>query len=180
MSNAVSYSDLSKVNTSNNNDYHSKENFNNAYLCHQGRIPIEFPSDLTEKVNNYCLINHINRNKITPELMYEIFKKIGYKNYKALNLFLFNYNNYPLNDYSDKDQIIFADHELFSQMYEKVKEEERSSSMNAQYLIYILLRKNGIKCNPKDFRIPETPKTFLEIETLAKKTFKALGWTWFE
>ena len=180
MSNAATFSDLSKINTCNNNDYHSKENFKNAFLYHQGKIPVEFPDDLEEKMDNYCLINHINKQKIDCELGCEIFKKIGYKNYKAINLFLSVYNGKELSNYTEIDMIIYNDQELFSQMYEKVKNEERSSAMNAQYLMYILLRKNGVNCNRKDFRIPETPKTFREIETLAKKTFAALKWSWFE
>ncbi|MBY9021985.1 MAG: GIY-YIG nuclease family protein, partial [Candidatus Lokiarchaeota archaeon] len=34
--------------------------------------------------------------------------------------------------------------------------------------------------NRKDFRIPETPKTFREIESLARQTFNKLGWAWIE
>ena len=63
-------------------------------------------------------------------------------------------------------------------MYEKVRDEKKSSAMNTQFLMYILLKRNGVECQRKDFRIPTTPKTLQEIETDAKKTFEALNWKW--
>ena len=178
MSNVATYNDLSRINGSHNNDYRSKENFKNAFLYLQGKIPVDFPDDLEEKVNNYCKINHINKMNIEPQTMCDIFKAIDYKNYKAVHLFLSIYNNYELGNYNEIETLFFADQELFSAMYEKVRDEKKSSAMNTQFLMYILLKRNGVECQRKDFRIPTTPKTLQEIETDAKKTFEALNWKW--
>lgn len=178
MLNTATFSDLSRINGTHNNDYRSKENFKNAWNYHQGKVPVDFPIDLVSRVDNYCKINHINKMNIEPQTMWEIFKIIGYKNYKSVNLFLSIYNNYKLDNYNEIEAVIFADQETFSAMYEKVKDESRSSAMNTEYLMFILLRKNGVNCQRNAFRIPTTPKTINDLETTAKKTFKALNWTW--
>ena len=180
LSTAASFNDLSRINSSTNN-YHNCENFRIAFWYIQGKIHVDFPADLESSVDRYREINHITKDMMTIDLTCSIFKSIKYTNYKAVHLFLFKYCQKTLPDYTDVEPMIFADQETFSREYEIVKTlcgDGRSSAMNAQFLAYILLKKNGIECDPRDFRIPSTPSTFKEIERLAKITYDRLKWTW--
>lgn len=173
------FSDLTRINSANNNGYMNRDTYERAKRCYQGKQPAEFPPELFTRFDEYCTFNHKNRVTLTYETTRPIFKQIGYPGfYEDINLFLFMHTDIrkPLPDISEHEALIDQDYEKFYQKYIEVKGDERDSALNAWYLLYILLRRRNIPCNKCDFKMPETPSIRISNDNIARRVFQALNW----
>lgn len=173
------FSDLSRINGANNNNYMNRETFDKCKKCYQGQQSAEFPSELKKKFNEYCRFNHKNMLSLTYETTRPIFKEIGFPGfYEDINLFLFMHEEIrrPLPNITEYEPLIDQDYDQFYQKFIEIKGDERDSGLNAWYLLYILLRRRGISCNKSDFKMPETQTIRIANDNMARKVFHALGW----
>lgn len=175
----VEFSDVSRINGSNSNNYVNRETFIKAMLYFQGKQKVEFSPDIWEKFNDYCTFNHINKTKLNYEQTRPIFKSIGFSNhFDDINLFLFMHPEIkkPLPDITKHESIILQDYDHFSQKYAEEKGDERDSALNAWYLLYILCRRRGIACNRSDLKMPDTLTIRISNDNIARRVFEALDW----
>jgi len=175
LTNDVTFSDLSRINGANSNNYVNRETFVKAMANYQGKGNPDFPDDIMERIDEYCEQNRINKYKLDPVMTREIFKRTGFSAYyDHINLFLFKYIKRPLPDISQYEHLLLQDYDLFSQEYQLVKGDDRDSSLNAQYVLYILMRRRKIPCNIVDFKLPDTKSIRLEIDCIARRAFASL------
>ena len=173
----VTYDDIDRINSYTNNNYVNRETFIKTMTNYQGKEKAEFTSDMFTHIDEYCLFNRINKQDLTPNITIPIFKSTGYSNYyNHVNLFLSMYIGRKLPDISQYESVLLQDYDQFSQKYQEIKDDDRDSSLNAQYVLYILLRRRKIACNIVDFKIPETPNIRIAIDSVARKVFTDLGW----
>jgi hypothetical protein len=173
------FSDLSRINSANNNNYTNSETFEKCKKCYQGQQTAEFPPELKKEFDKYCSINRIVKSTLTYESTRPIFKEIKYPSfYESINLFLFMHEEIkrPLPNITDYEPDIDQDYNQFYQKFIEIKEEDRDSGLNAWYLLYILLRRRKISCNKCDFKCPETNIIRVANDNMARKVFHALGW----
>lgn len=174
LTNDVTFSDLSRINGASNSIYTNKETIEKAIACYQGKEEVVFPKDIFKHLDTYCDENRINKYTLNPNIAREIFKKIGYSSYyDHVNLFLYMYIRRKLPDISQHESVLLQDHALFSQKYQIVKD-DRYSSLNAQYVLYILIRRRKIPHDINDFKLPETRTIRLENDRIARNVFLAL------
>lgn len=173
------YNDRCHINSTSNNGYMNKETFVKALDCYQGRQKVEFPRELWTKFDDYCAF----KKKIKATLNYEttrpIFKEIGYSGYfDDINLFLSMHPEIrkPLPDLSKVEDQILQDYDQFSAKYPEIKGDERDSSLNAWYLLYILCQRREVPCNKFDLKMPDTREIRISNDNIARKVFEALGW----
>lgn len=174
-----SFYNISRVNNTNSVGYTNRENFIRTLNNYQGRQDVVLPQELFTKVDEYCTEKRINKFTLTHDKTRQIFKQIGFSDYyDHINLFLNMYINKPLPDISKYEEEILHDYDMFFQKFNEIKNDSRDSSLNSQYLLYILLRRRKIK-NKNDineFKIPDTKSILLESENIARKVFAELGW----
>ena len=175
LTNDVTFSDLSRINGANNNNYINRETFEKDMANYQGKERAEFPLEMSPRIDEYCVQNRMDKYKLNPETTRDIFKRTGYSGYyDHTNLFLFMYIERRLPDISQYESILLQDYDLFSQKYQLIKGDDRDSSLNAQYVLYILMRRRKIPYELVDFKLPDTRAIRLEIDRIARKVFEAL------
>lgn len=173
------YGDKDHVNNGNKNDYASRETFDKAVINYQGKQQINFPQKLFTDFDEHCRFNGINTYYLTQETVRPIFKSIkGSDYYDHINLFLHEHLRKPLHDLSPHLDLINSDYDIFSQKYEQIKEDDRSSSLPAQYILYILLVRRGIPCEKENFRLADTVEIRKDNDRMAEKVFLSLKWIW--
>ena len=118
-------------------------------------------------VRDYCSHkdNKINPDLITPLDTYEIFKKLSSKNekqryndyYDDIILFTHYFNGWELPVIGNYRHILLSDYDQFYQGHEEVKDEDRSSAQNVNYILYKLMRRRNIPLKRQNFKLQETP-----------------------
>lgn len=143
----------------------------------QGKGNVTFPKDIKERVDDYCRREGIKKRAITHGKMREIFGRLGYNEYYAhVNLFLHDYINKKLLNLGEYEELLENDYDMFMSEYQVVKGNKKSSSLNSNYLLYILLVRRGIECDIGDFDIPNTDKIKVNNDNIAAEAFERLGW----
>ena len=173
------YNDRCHINSTSNNGYMNKETFIKALDCYQGRQKIEFPKDLWIKLDEHCVFKKKMKTNLNYETTRPIFKDIGYSGYfDDINLFLFMHPEIkkPLPDLSKVEDLVLQDYDQFSAKYPEIKGDERDSSLNAWYLLYILCQRREVPCNKFDLKMPDTREIRISNDNIARKVFEALGW----
>jgi len=179
LNNTNSYN-IGRVNGSNTIGYINRENFMKAINNYQGKHECMFPDKIFIDMEKYCEQNKVNKCNLTYEKTRQIFKILGYSDfYDQIYLFLFMFSEKPLPNISMYESQILQDYDLFFQKFNIIKGDERDSGLNAQYLLFILLKRRGIKSNKDigEFKIPDTRNILLDSENIARRVFQELGWT---
>lgn len=172
----VSYGDKERINTSNQNTYDNSESFMPALQRYQGIENIEFPNGMNEKITEWCQKNQIDPKDLRPPMALIAMQQCKYNDYyKNVLAFLNRFNGYPLPNIREHVPKIIADYQLFRAEYDKVKKPSESS-LNAQYMIYILLRRHKIPLRQEDLKIPKTVDIRKKNDAIAGPIFRKLGW----
>lgn len=172
----VSYGDKERINTSNQNTYDNSESFLPALQRYQGIENVEFPKEMNNKIREWCYENDIDPADLRPQTALIAFQKCKYNDYyKNVLSFLNRFNGYPLPNIREHVPKIIADYQLFRAEYDKVKKPSESS-LNAQYMIYILLRRHNIPLKEEDLKIPKTVDIRKKNDSIAVPIFRKLGW----
>lgn len=171
----VTYGDIDRINSSNVNNYHNEENFEKAIDILRGNVEANFPKGFFEKCDEYCNRHNIDKKTLLPEHARLLFKELKFSDYDTVHLFLYQYIERELLNFDKYIPIIKQDNKIFSPVYEEVKE-DRESALNAQFVLFLLLRRRGFPCRRGDFKIPNTPDILRSSEKNARKAFEKLGW----
>lgn len=196
------YRDNTRTNNSGNN-YQDRANFEKILIRKQGKQQDKPPACLYEELEEYFQkkrlpkINDEGTNKmkyVSPEelrnmpltkdgekrgtsrmLMYKALGETGNSNYyDHIDVILNKMWNWKLEDYSDIHDDIMSDYDNSQQIYVKIK--NIKSTMNNQFRLFKILRRRGVKCYPKDFRIPTTHDIRERLENTWDKICNILGW----
>jgi len=173
----ATYSDINRTNGTNNNNYTNKEIFIKTLNNYQGKETVSYPKELYDDVDKYCETNAINKSTLTSSFTRYIFKKLGYSTYyNNINLFLYTYIDKTLPDLSKYETDLSNDYDMFTQTFNEIKGNDRNSSLNSQYVLYILIKRRNIECEKHDFQLPETTSILRSSDEMSRKVFEMLGW----
>lgn len=174
------FSDLSRINGSNNNNYVNRETFIKTLAAYQGKQRMDIPHSLTADFDKYCDLNKISVADMTYDRARPIFKSIGYSAYfDDINLFLSIHPDvdHGTPDISEHEDEIVTDYDRFTQKYAELKGDARNSALNAWYLLYILMVRRKIPCDRRDLKMPDTKSIRVSNDNIARTVFESLGWT---
>ena len=111
------------------------------------------------------------------DLMFESLSNIGCSGYyDDINLICNIFFGWPLNDITYLEDDIMKDYDIFQKVYESLDRDGRKSSLNSQWKLYILLRRRGLPCKVRDFKIPTTPHIIEYHKTITKQIYRILEW----
>lgn len=135
-------------------------------------------------VLEYCLNkeNSIDPRLVTPLDIYDIFKKLSSKNtnqkyndyYDDIILFTHYFNGWELPVLGINRILLLQDYDQFYQAYEELKDSERSSAQNCNYILYILIRRRNIPYKRQNFKLPETHTILAKAEDKTQQVFQFL------
>lgn len=175
----------------NRNSYEEKKNFLKAVERFQGKQVIKNTKTLFADLDDFFASYGMKRGeeiqKISPDdkgrkagtnkqLMFKALNEKGYSHYyKNVNLICHLYWGWDLPDLSDIEDKLLHDYDAFQRVYGKIKTGRRSC-LNTDYMLLVLLLKQGYKCNSDDFKIVRTDDIFEEYEETRRKVYNELGW----
>ena len=182
--NKIQYSDRVRINTSNVNNYENIETFRKTLEHYQGKETYDFEGEfpgIFQHMEEWCKNNDIEKSEVNPDIVRKAFSDMrAYKYntlYKHANLFTHLFNDYQLPDLGIYESLIIEDYHKFQSKYPEYKGSNRESSLNACYILYILLRRRGIQLDMKNLKLPRTKKILENADYISKKIFDSLGWT---
>lgn len=189
------YSDNSRVNNSKNN-YEDRANFYKVLLRRQGKQVNKPAKELYDKLDEYFISRGLPTSKgynempllpdgtkenSSKELMYEALANMGCSGYyDDIDLICSVFFGWYLENLTHLEDSIMKDYDDFQQTFRDLPDREgRKSSLNSQWLLYILLKRRGINCKSKDFKIPSTPSILEYHKMKTKETYEKLKWECF-
>jgi len=175
----------------NKNSYDDRNNFRRALYRYQGKQDAKIPQSVFEKLDRYFRSLNIptgdeikklpcdelgHKPGTSLQLMLNALKntKLNYY-YEDANLICKLYWGWNLPDLSHLEDKIMEDYCAFQNVYKNIKR-NRKSSLNTQLILYHLLRHNGHKCRPEDFKIINTDDIIKYHQNMISKIFNILGW----
>jgi hypothetical protein len=180
----ISLYSINKKNIYNTYIYEEKENFRRAIERFQGKQKVKFPKDMFERLDRYFASyglptgKEVRERKILMDkelLLKALSENKLNKYYEDINLICNIYWNYELPDISHIEKKLMEDYEKFNEMYRKIKK-NRKSSLNTQFLLYKLLKRNGFPCNKSDFKLIKTADIIELHKKIYKEVCKKLNW----
>lgn len=175
----------------NRNNYEERKNFIKAMERFQGKQVIKNTSNLFrdlddhftsyglppgEEIQKLPLDKRGKKPRTNKRIMFEALGEKGYAHYyKNVNLICHLYWGWSLPDLTDIEERLLQDYDTFQRAYEKVKT-TRKFGLNNDYMLLILLLKQGYKCSKEDFKIVKTEEIFEEYEETRRKIYQELGW----
>lgn len=175
----------------NRNNYEERKNFIKAMERFQGKQVIKNTVNLFRDLDEYFtsygykkgeeiqklpLDKRGKKPTTNKRIMFEALGEKGYAHYyKNVNLICHLYWGWSLPDLSDIEERLLQDYDTFQRVYEKIKT-TRKFGLNNDYMLLILLLKQGYKCCIEDFKIVKTDEIFEEYEETRKKVYQELGW----
>lgn len=185
------YSDGQRVSNAKNN-YEDRVNFEKVLLRFQGKQVSKPDGSLYQKIDEWFIKKNLpsqqefhkrpltSRGKkrgATKELMYQALSEIGCSGYyDDINLICHIFYGLPLPDIGHLEDIIMHDYDVFQKVYDDIDKDGRKSSLNSQWKLYILLRRQGLDCKMRDFKIPTTPHILDYHKIITKQIYEQLGW----
>ena len=161
----------------NRNNYEERKNFIKAMERFQGKQVIKNTKTLFSDLDDFFPVNDKGKKEGTSKpLMFKALNEKGYSHYyKNINLICHLYWGWSLPDLSDIEDNLLIDYDAFQRVYEKIKTGRRSC-LNTDYMLLILLLKQGYRCSSEDFKIVRTDEIFDEYEDTRRKVYDELGW----
>lgn len=189
----ISHNHYSRVNVIGKFIYNRVLHFQDCIKQYQGKqnckIPEQVLKDLETKFLAYRLLltdgetQQIKYSKITCNFIMIFLKELKYtKQYENVNLIYFILTNKRVDDISHLEEQLVEDFKelafLYDEIHGKDKEEElqRKNFLNAQYLLFQLLRRHGHPCKKENFAILKTVDRKKSHDDICKNLFNKLGW----
>jgi len=172
----TTYKDIDRVNIASNYQYDMRQHLRNCLDNYQGKEKTVIPKELYEKLHNHITGMGLKLENISTGNIINFLRVFGYsKYYNNVHKIHHELTGLPLPDLSLIEDKVLKDIDAISNIFHEVKE-NRKNMINAQLTICMLLRRNGYKCNLRDFHSITTPKRLKDhIETYYKIEQK-LGW----
>ena len=161
------YKDNSKVSIGSRNDYDEYDTFVKGLQLYSGTYPVRFPANMRERLNSYFKLkgfpqdDEIKRRPLNRKgwrqgtsvnLLCEALKETGMSNYyNCCNLIAHIYWEALLPDISAIQPNILSKYERLQAVYKEIK--TRTSSLNFNILLFILLKSESYPCDWEDFKM---------------------------
>lgn len=178
-----------------NNNSEGRNNFIKELQRYQGKLKnVKFPNNLEQLLDEYFVMtgsptgsqvktDSTLMSKTNKALMYKALKDTGMnKLYKDINLVCHSYWGWGLIDLENIEDEIMRKYDQIYEIYEILKadnKDERSSSLNSQYVLWWILDNMEFECSPSDFKIPKTPEIFEYYEKTREEISNQLGWDFY-
>lgn len=202
ISNTSSFSDVGRVNMASKYTYNRKVHFRDCIIQYQGKqkthIPEEIYTILECKLIEKKIINNSNTDriqkyeKVTRAIILDILKELESKDikkfYDDIVLIHHTLTGQPCDNIEYLEDSLLDDFDKLTETYDNLytnKEIEddqtskilkRKNFINAQFVLYQLLRKHGHPCNEMDFLTLKTSERKRFHHTICKELFSILGW----
>jgi hypothetical protein len=206
ISNTSSFSDVGRVNMASKYTYNRKVHFRDCIIQYQGKqkthIPEEIYTILEVKLVEKKLINgSLNQSrekkyeKITRVMVLNILKELESKDikkfYDDIVLIHHTLTGQPCDNIEYLEDSLLDDFDKLTETYDnlyankeleepqgsdKVKITKRKNFINAQFVLYQLLKKHGHPCNEMDFLTLKNSERKKFHHTICKELFSILGW----
>lgn len=183
------YRDINRINTSTINNYEDRDNFYKAIIRFQGKQQVNFPDDIYTKLDNYFksynfptsevvkslpLNENGRRGDTNKTLMYKALSEINLPcYYEDINLICQNYWGWRLPDISGLEATLMEDYDIFQSVYRKIKI-DRKSSLNTDYILFVLLKRRNFPCTSDDFKCITTQEILYRYEETRRKVYEEL------
>jgi Poxvirus Late Transcription Factor VLTF3 like len=182
-----SFKDTDRINMTSRYTYSRRGHFIDAMKEFQGKhnIDSEVLRIVTNKLLKEIRYNNLNPKNVTKDQLYMFLSdKRESGHYRDLNLLHHIISGQNCPDFSmleGKLLELFEEQEkaLAQVMMDNV-EDDRVNSINVYYKLYKLLQKVGYKCRFSEFYILKTKTKEDEHDTIMKKAWKLMKWTWIE
>ncbi|CCV01982.1 DNA binding/packing protein [Invertebrate iridescent virus 22] len=203
ISNTSSFSDVGRVNMASKYTYNRKVHFRDCIIQYQGKqkthIPEEIYTILEVKLMEKKIINNEYNDrlkrfeKVTRIMVLDILKELESKDikkfYDDIVLIHHTLTGQPCDNIEYLEDSLLDDFDKLTETYDNlytndsVEEEgsknkisKRKNFINAQFVLYQLLRKHGHPCNEMDFLTLKTSERKRFHHTICKELFNILGW----
>ena len=201
ISNISSFSDVGRVNMASKYTYNRKVHFRDCIIQYQGKqkthIPDEIYTIVETKLIERSLISadcsiprKIRFERVTRMNVLEILKELESKDvkkfYDDIVLIHHTLTNQPCDNIEYLEDSLLEDFDKLTETYDSkyseleadssTKTPKRKNFINAQFVLYQLLRKHGHKCNEMDFLTLKTSERKRFHHTICKELFAILGW----
>lgn len=206
ISNTSSFSDVGRVNMASKYTYNRKVHFRDCIIQYQGKqkthIPEEIYTILEVKLVEKKLINgSMNQSrekkyeKVTRIMVLDILKELESKDikkfYDDIVLIHHTLTGQPCDNIEYLEDSLLDDFDKLTETYDnlytnkeleesqdsdKSKITKRKNFINAQFVLYQLLKKHGHPCNEMDFLTLKNSERKKFHHTICKELFSILGW----
>lgn len=202
ISNTSSFSDVGRVNMASKYTYNRKVHFRDCIIQYQGKqkthIPEEIYTILEMKLvdkkiieNTSSLSREKKYEKVTRAMVLNILKELESKDikkfYDDIVLIHHTLTGQPCDNIEYLEDSLLDDFDKLTETYDnlytnqdmetdKAKIMKRKNFINAQFVLYQLLRKHGHPCNEMDFLTLKTSDRKRFHHTICKELFSILGW----
>lgn len=187
---ASTYSDINRINVSIKYTYDKKLHFTDTMYQYQGKqntIVNKDVYDTLERSFEACGLLSNSKVKcdryknITKDNIFMCLKENNFsKHYINVTLIYCNMTGKRAPDISHLEDKLLSDYSRVMEVYNIVKDEERKSSLNSNYILLELLLFNGEKCDRDDFSILKTVDRLGYHNEKCKEVFDILEWTFTE
>jgi len=186
------YNDIDRVNLSNQYTYKREIHFRDCIKQYQGKqnctIPDKVYKDLEKELElHYILIDNSDReirfSKVTKLQLIIFMENLGYsEHYENVHLIHYVLTGKKPDNISHLEDILINDFKILIDTYDRLfptKESKngRNNFINAQYVLFQLLRLHKHPCNRDDFSLLKTLSTRAELDEITKELFAEIGWT---
>jgi hypothetical protein len=206
ISNMSSFSDVSRVNMSSKYTYNRKVHFRDCIIQYQGkqktRIPEEIYTILEARLIELGLVdvstsNRLKRyGKVTRSLVLDILKDLNSKDvkkfYDDIVLIHHTLTGQPCDNIEYLEDSLLEDFDKLTETYDNMYEDEceeyenngletikpskRKNFINAQFVLYQLLKKHGHPFKDADFLTLKNSERKRFHHSICQKLFSILGW----
>lgn len=155
--------------------YSKKENFAEGMRNFQGKQPKRPPERVFDIVRQEMAKYNIDKTQLTKHALHQILRtKHLSENYSDLNLIYSIITETPPPDISHYESALLHRYDLFEEIYEDIKPEDRQNSLHIQYLLWAFLTQEGYRCDPDDFLTLKTREVLLEHDQVMRRACRIL------
>jgi hypothetical protein len=202
ISNSSSFSDVGRVNMANKYTYNRKVHFRDCIIQYQGKQKTHIPEEiytiiefkLLEKkiIEPSCNLSREKKYcKVTRAMVLDVLKELESKDVKKFfdDIVLIHHTltGQPCDNIEHLEDALLDDFDKLTETYDNFyaikniepdgeKIVKRKNFINAQFVLYQLLKKHGHPCNEMDFLTLKTSERKRFHHTICKKLFSILGW----
>jgi hypothetical protein len=202
ISNTSSFSDVGRVNMASKYTYNRKVHFRDCIIQYQGKqkthIPEEIYTILEVKLVEKKVINDSSSRlkryeKVTRVMVLDMLKELESKDikkfYDDIVLIHHTLTGQACDNIENLEDSLLDDFDKLTETYDNLytnkenneeggKVTKRKNFINAQFVLYQLLRKHGHSCNEMDFLTLKTSERKKYHHTICKELFSILGWNY--
>ena len=202
ISNTSSFSDVGRVNMASKYTYNRKVHFRDCIIQYQGKQKTHIPEEiytilevkLIERkiISPHCANERSKKyEKVTRAILLDILKELESKDikkfYDDIVLIHHTLTGQPCDNIEYLEDALLDDFDKLTETYDNLyidrhndekdtKPTKRKNFINAQFVLYQLLRKHGHPCNEMDFLTLKTSERKRFHHTICKELFSILGW----